>query len=197
MGALPVCRLRSVTHAWSGRVNLTSGLLMWAQELTQPRMRRKEHQVCPCSENSTALRASQSFCIRDVSAVMHDLLRASRGKLRRFTRLRAHVRSPELTQPGRSQPAGGVALGAWGHGGREATRNIVKLRRPPGARRLAAPAAGATADAPAALPGARSIVYTARAGIREPRDADRARPAPPCCFLAWPEVPAKGRRENA
>jgi hypothetical protein len=43
----------------------------------------------------------------------------------------------------------------------------------------------------------RPIVYTARAGIREPRDADRARPAPPCRFLAWPEVPATGRRENA
>ena len=41
------------------------------------------------------------------------------------------VRPHERTQPGRSQPAGGVALGDWGHGGREATRNIVKLRRPP------------------------------------------------------------------
>ena len=41
------------------------------------------------------------------------------------------VRPHERTQPGRSQPAGGVALGGWGHGGREATRNIVKLRRPP------------------------------------------------------------------
>jgi hypothetical protein len=58
------------------------------------------------------------------------------------------------------------------------------------------PRPGATADAQAALPGARSIVYTARAGIREPRAADRARPPPPCCFLAWPEVPATGRREN-
>ncbi len=46
----------------------------------QPRMLRKEHRVCPGSEtNSTALRVSQSSGIRDLSAAMHDLLRAPEG----------------------------------------------------------------------------------------------------------------------
>jgi 4'-phosphopantetheinyl transferase EntD len=64
----------------------------------QPRTLRKEHQVCPGSETRPRCAFLRVSGIRDLSAVMHDLLRAPRGKLRRFARLHAHVRSPEFTR---------------------------------------------------------------------------------------------------
>jgi len=48
-------------------------------------------------QTAHALDLSALSGIRDLSAVMHDLLRAPRGRLRRFARLHAHVRSPEFS----------------------------------------------------------------------------------------------------
>jgi hypothetical protein len=55
---------------------------------------RKAHQVCPGGKTRPRCAFLRVSAFRDLPAVMHDLLRVSGGKLRRFTGLRGSCQEP-------------------------------------------------------------------------------------------------------